>query len=329
MEAVQTLSTEAFTQAPTRAPAGALAGTWAGGASQHVEGERGTPHVPTLGCGIIKPGTTKHSTNFFQYRFCTPEWRTVRRGHSPRIHGGPPPQPAIYRHLRRVHVLLYKSTQKAITGILRTVFRARVTGLENFPANGPVIVASNHLSFLDSIIISAMMPRRVAFLAKAEYVNTPGPRGKMMKAFFEAVDIIPVNRSDRSESLKALDIALEKLQEGKVFGIYPEGTRSRDGYLYRGKIGVAWLAHMTGAPVVPVGLIGTDRLQKPGSNMIYPRRFTIRVGKPLYFEKIGETMTGKQRRVTTDTIMNEIAQLSGQARKHEYNVSPSAARDAG
>ena len=218
-------------------------------------------------------------------------------------------------------MLLYKSTQKAITGILRTVFRARVTGLENFPATGPVIVASNHLSFLDSIIISAMMPRRVAFLAKAEYVNTPGTRGKMMKAFFEAVDIIPVNRSDRSESLKALDIALEKLQEGKVFGIYPEGTRSRDGYLYRGKIGVAWLA--------PVGLIGTDRLQKPGSNMIYPRRFTIRVGKPLYFEKTGEKMTGKQRRVTTDVIMDEIAQLSGQARKHEYNVSPSAARDAG
>ena len=125
-------------------------------------------------------------------------------------------------------MLLYKTTQKAVTGILRTVFRARVTGLENFPATGPVIVASNHLSFLDSIIISAMMPRRVAFLAKAEYVNTPGPRGKMMKAFFEAVDIIPVNRSDRSESLKALDIALEKLQEGKVFGIYPEGTRSRE-----------------------------------------------------------------------------------------------------
>ena len=216
-------------------------------------------------------------------------------------------------------MLLYKSTQKAVTGILRTVFRARVTGLENFPATGPVIVASNHLSFLDSIIISA----------KAEYVNTPGPRGKMMKAFFEAVDIIPVNRSDRSESLKALDIALEKLQEGKVFGIYPEGTRSRDGYLYRGKIGVAWLAHMTGAPVVPVGLIGTDRLQKPGSNMIYPRRFTIRVGKPLYFEKTGEKMSGKQRRATTDTIMDEIAQLSGQARKNEYNVSPSAARDAG
>ena len=210
-------------------------------------------------------------------------------------------------------MLAYKAGQKVVTGLLRTVFRARVTGLEHFPKKGPVIVASNHLSFLDSIIISAMMPRRVAFLAKAEYVNTPGIRGKAMKAFFEAVDIIPVNRSDRSESLKALDLALEKLEE----------------FLYRGKIGVAWLAHMTGAPVVPVGLIGTERLQKPGSNMIYPHRFTIRVGEPMHFEKTGEKMTGKQRRQTTDHIMDAIAQLSGQARKDEYNVSPSAERDAG
>ena len=171
-------------------------------------------------------------------------------------------------------------------------------------------------------------PQSIGTSGEFTCFSTNPPR-KQSPEFFEAVDIIPVNRSDRSESLKALDIALEKLQEGKVFGIYPEGTRSRDGYLYRGKIGVAWLAHMTGAPVVPVGLIGTDRLQKPGSNMIYPRRFTIRVGKPLYFEKTGEKMTGKQRRVTTDVIMDEIAQLSGQARKHEYNVSPSAARDAG
>ena len=226
-------------------------------------------------------------------------------------------------------MVFYKLSQKTVTGLLRSVFRARVTGLDHFPKTGPVIVASNHLSFLDSIIISAMMPRRVAFLAKAEYVNTPGIRGKAMKAFFETVDIIPVNRSDRSESLKALDIALEKLNEGKVFGIYPEGTRSRDGYLYRGKIGVAWLAHMTGAPVVPVGLIGTDRLQKPGSNMVYPHRFTIRVGEPMWFANTGEQMTGKQRRQTTNQIMDEIAQLSGQARKDEYTGSPSAERDAG
>ncbi|MFW0112630.1 lysophospholipid acyltransferase family protein [Rothia sp. CCM 9417] len=225
--------------------------------------------------------------------------------------------------------LKYKATQKSIEAILRTVFRARVTGLENFPAQGPVILASNHLAFLDSVIISALMPRRVAFLAKAEYVNSPGFKGRAMKTLFQVIDIIPVNRTDKKESMKALETALERLEEGKVFGIYPEGTRSRDGYLYKGKIGVAWLAHMTGARVVPVGLIGTDKIQKPGSNMVYPHRFTVRVGEPLIFEKLGEKMSGRQRRETTDTIMDAIAQLSGQARKNEYNVSPSAERDSG
>lgn len=223
----------------------------------------------------------------------------------------------------------YKMIQKTVSGIARTAFRARVTGLENFPAEGPVIVASNHLAFLDSIFISALMPRRVAFLAKSEYVNSPGLRGKAMKAIFEAIDIIPVNRSDRKEAAKALEKALEVLDEGRVFGIYPEGTRSRDGHLYKGKVGVAWLAHMTGAPVVPVGLIGTDKLQEPGSNKIHLRRFTVRVGQPLYFEKTGESMAGRQRKETTAVIMDEIAALSGQARKDIYNVSPSAARDGG
>lgn len=225
--------------------------------------------------------------------------------------------------------LKYKATQKSIEALLRTVFRARVTGLENFPQEGSVIVASNHLAFLDSVIISALMPRRVAFLAKAEYVNSPGLKGRVMKSLFEAIDIIPVNRTDQKESMNALDKALDRLNEGKVFGIYPEGTRSRDGYLYRGKVGVAWLAHMTGATVVPVGLIGTDRIQKPGSNMVYPHRFTVRVGQPMRFEKLGEKMTGRQRRQTADQIMDAIAQLSGQPRKQEYNVSPSAERDGG
>ncbi|WP_068172946.1 1-acyl-sn-glycerol-3-phosphate acyltransferase [Rothia sp. ND6WE1A] len=223
----------------------------------------------------------------------------------------------------------YKLIQQAITAVSKGICRARVTGLENFPVEGPVIVASNHLAFLDSVIISALMPRRVAFFAKAEYVNSPGFKGKAMKKIFEAIDIIPVNRSDRSESVKALDQAVEVLNEDRVFGIYPEGTRSLDGYLYKGKIGVAWLAHMTGAPVVPIGLIGTEKLQKQGSNMVYPHRFTVRVGEPMYFEKTGAKMTGKQRRETTDQIMTAIAHLSGQAQKNEYNISPSAARDGG
>lgn len=224
---------------------------------------------------------------------------------------------------------LYRLTQAVTTGLIRTVFRARVTGLENFPAEGPVIVASNHRAFLDSVIISALMPRRVAFLAKAEYVNSPGLKGRAMKKIFELIDIIPVNRSDQAERLKALELGLRRLEGGGVFGIYPEGTRSRDGYLYKGKIGVAWLAHMTGAPVVPVGLIGTERIQPPGRRMLRPVRFTVRVGEPLRFEKLGERQTGAQRRRTTDQIMDRIARLSGQARKNEYNTSPSLEKDAG
>ncbi|MCT1367474.1 MULTISPECIES: lysophospholipid acyltransferase family protein [Kocuria] len=224
---------------------------------------------------------------------------------------------------------LYSLAQSAVTRLLKTGFRARVTGLENFPENGPVIVASNHRAFLDSVIISAMMPRRVAFLAKAEYVNSPGMRGKLMKTLFDMIDIIPVNRSDQSQRLKALEKGLERLEQGEVFGIYPEGTRSRDGYLYRGRIGVAWLAHKTGAPVVPIGLIGTEKLQPPGSRLIRPVRFTVRVGKPMYFDRMGDRQTGKQRRQTTDLIMDEIAQLSGQPRKNEYNTSPSLDKDSG
>ncbi len=224
---------------------------------------------------------------------------------------------------------LYHLAQTTVTGLMKIGFRARVTGLEDFPKSGPVIVASNHKAFLDSVIISALMPRRVAFLAKAEYVNSPGIRGKAMKALFELIDIIPVNRSDQTGRLKALEKGLERLDQGQVFGIYPEGTRSRDGFLYRGRIGVAWLAHKTGAPVVPVGLIGTDKLQPSGSRMIRPVRFTVRVGKPLYFDKLGDQQTGKQRRETTDIIMDHIAQLSGQSRKNEYNTSPSLEKDAG
>lgn len=224
---------------------------------------------------------------------------------------------------------LYHFAQTTVTGLMKIGFRARVTGLHHFPESGPVIVASNHKAFLDSVIISALMPRRVAFLAKAEYVNSPGLKGRAMKTLFELIDIIPVNRSDQTGRLKALDKGLERLENGQVFGIYPEGTRSRDGFLYRGRIGVAWLAHKTGAPVVPIGLIGTDRLQPPGSRMIRPVRFTVRVGEPLYFDKLGDQQTGKQRRETTETIMDRIAQLSGQPRKNEYNTSPSLDKDAG
>ena len=225
----------------------------------------------------------------------------------------------------------YDLTKATVARALRTLCRPVVTGLDRLPETGPVIIASNHLSFLDSVIISAFMPRRVKFIAKAEYVNSPGLKGRLMREAFEFIDIIPVTRGQQGESVAALDPAVEHLQRGNVFGIYPEGTRSRDGYLYRGHAGVAYLAFVTGAPVVPVGLIGTQRLQPPGATMIRPAKFEMHVGEPIMVPGAGpgQRQTGKMRKDLVEHIMTTIAQLSGQPRKDAYNVSPSAAKDMG
>lgn len=223
----------------------------------------------------------------------------------------------------------YDLTKASVARALKLLCRPVITGLENLPQDGPVIIASNHLSFLDSVIISAFMPRRVKFIAKAEYVNSPGIKGRLMREAFEFIDIIPVTRGQQSESVAALDPAVEHLKQGNVFGIYPEGTRSRDGYLYRGHSGVAYLAYVTGAPVVPVGLIGTQRLQPPGATMIRPAKFEMHVGELIPAPESHGHQTGKLRKAYVEQIMTTIAGLSGQPRKDVYNVSPSAQRDAG
>ena len=222
----------------------------------------------------------------------------------------------------------YQLVQRGVATALR-VCRPTVTGRERFPLEGPVIIASNHLSFLDSVIISAMMPRRVKFFAKSEYVTTPGLKGRAMRRLFDLIDIIPVTRGQHSESVAALDPALEHLCEGGVFGIYPEGTRSRDGYLYRGHTGVAYLAYRTGAPVVPVGLVGTQRLQPPGARLVRPAHFELHVGEPLRVPRAPESHNGRMRKELVERVMSAIAQLSGQPRKDTYNVSPSLKKDTG
>ena len=148
------------------------------------------------------------------------------------------------------------------------------------PTSGPFIVAPNHLSFLDSVIVQALMPRPVAFFAKAEYFTTKGIKGRVMKSFFEAVGSIPVERGEQAASVQALRTLLDILEDGRGIGIYPEGTRSRDGILYRGRTGVGWLALTTGAPVIPVGLIGTEKLQPAGRNAVKPQHFIMKVGEP-------------------------------------------------
>ncbi len=221
--------------------------------------------------------------------------------------------------------LMYQASRTSIRVLIASLCRPTVTGLENVPTDGPFIVASNHLSFLDSVIIQALMPRKVGFFAKAEYFTGKGVKGKLMKSFFEGVGSIPVERGEQAASVAALKSLLNVLEEGGGVGIYPEGTRSRDGLLYRGRTGVGWLTLTTGAPVVPVGLEGTERLQPAGSNAVRPQHFSMRVGEPLYFEKFGPDHSLPVRRDATDKIMDAIAALSGQARASGYNKPPAEA----
>ena len=219
-------------------------------------------------------------------------------------------------------MVIYSLTRHSIRAAIAGLCRPTVTGLENVPKDGPFIVASNHLSFLDSVIIQALMPRGVAFFAKAEYFNGAGIKGRLMKAFFEGVGSIPVERGEQAASVAALKTLLDLLDEGRGIGIYPEGTRSRDGLLYRGRTGVGWLALTTGAPVVPVGLRGTEKLQPADRNRIVPQHFEMAVGAPLSFEKTGPDHSLPARREATDQIMDAITGLTGQMRAPGYNKPP-------
>jgi len=217
----------------------------------------------------------------------------------------------------------FEVTRASFRAALRGSCRPTIEGIDNFPDAGPVIVAPNHLSFLDSIIVQAMMPRKVAFFAKAEYFTARGPKGAAMRWFFSSVGSIPVERGEQAASVAALQSAVDVLGRNEAFGIYPEGTRSRDGKLYRGRTGVGWLALTTGAPVLPVGLIGTEQLQPAGKMIVRPNHFTVRIGKPLYFERTGPQHSLPARRSATDHIMDAIADLTGQERSHSYNKTPS------
>jgi 1-acyl-sn-glycerol-3-phosphate acyltransferase len=212
--------------------------------------------------------------------------------------------------------------RSGVRALIRLGARPDTSGFEHVPQTGGFIVASNHLSFLDSVIIQALLPRQVRFFAKADYWTQPGLKGKVIRGFFDSVGSIPVERGDQSASVHALNQLVDFIEAGDGVGIYPEGTRSRDGRIYRGRTGVGWLALTTGAPVVPVGLIGTDRLQPPGKRVIVPRKFTLRVGEPVQVEKLGPKHGLPIRRETTDRIMEKIAELTGQERVESYNKRP-------
>ncbi|GGW34524.1 lysophospholipid acyltransferase family protein [Streptomyces xantholiticus] len=216
---------------------------------------------------------------------------------------------------------------KAVLGpILRLMFRPRVEGAENIPGDGAVILAGNHLTFIDSMILPLVCDRPVYFIGKDEYVTGKGIKGRAMAWFFTGCGMIPVDRDGANGGVAALMTGRRVLEEGKIFGIYPEGTRSPDGRLYRGRTGIARLTLMTGAPVVPFAVIGTDKLQPGGAGLPRPGRVTLRFGEPMEFSRYeGMDRDRYVLRAVTDSVMAEVMRLSGQEYVDMYATKAKAA----
>ena len=209
-----------------------------------------------------------------------------------------------------------------VAPLARLLWRPEVVGRKNVPKRGPVILASNHLSFIDSPTITLLAPRKVLFLAKQEYFTGTGFRGAVSRAFFSGIGAIGVERGAGAAAQQALDLGLARLEAGEAFAIYPEGTRSLDGRLYKGRTGVAWLALTSGAPVVPVALTGTEHVQPVGSRMPRLARVRIEFGEPMDLSGFGAASSGRARRQATDAVTAAIQALSGQEPAGVYNESP-------
>ena len=210
-----------------------------------------------------------------------------------------------------------------VAPLARLVYRPHVEGKANVPKSGPIIFASNHLSFIDSIAIPVAAPRPVHFLAKSSYFDGPGFSGWLSREFFTAIGAVAVQRGAGQAALDALDQQRQLLEAGSAVALYPEGTRSLDGRLYKGRTGVAFLALEEGAQVVPVGLIGTNEAMPVGAKM--PKRHprvTVRYGEPIDLTHLGPASSGKARRLATDEIMAAIHALSGQELANAYNEAP-------
>lgn len=203
--------------------------------------------------------------------------------------------------------------------VLKLLFRPWVKGLDNVPAEGAAILASNHLSFSDSIFMPLMVPRPVIFLAKSEYFTGTGLKGRLTALFFRLTNQLPMDRSGGAASAASLNAGMDVLNHGSLLGIYPEGTRSPDSRLYRGKVGVAKLALQARVPVIPVAMIGTDKVQPIGKRMPNIRRIGMIFGEPLDFSRYyGMEEDRLIQRSVTDEIMYELMRLSGQEYVDEY-----------
>jgi 1-acyl-sn-glycerol-3-phosphate acyltransferase len=215
--------------------------------------------------------------------------------------------------------LLYQVVKFAATPIAHAMCRPHISGAAHVPRTGPAILAANHLSVLDSYLLPALLPRHVTFAAKKEYFSGNPVSGWFMRLGGS----LPTDRDSAHAAQEMLDAAADLLDRGELFGIHPEGTRSPDGRLYRGKIGVAWLALKTGAPVLPVALSGTERVLPVGAKVPRPARIGITIGAPMRFE--GDHSKARDRRRVTDEIMASIRELSGQEYVPTYASSFKAA----
>ncbi|MEV0234444.1 lysophospholipid acyltransferase family protein [Nonomuraea sp. NPDC050786] len=215
--------------------------------------------------------------------------------------------------------MLYEVVKFAAAPLAQAMCRPHISGAAHVPRSGPAILAANHLSVLDSFLLPALLPRHVTFTAKNEYFD-----GNPVSGFFMRLGgSLPIDRDSAHAAQAMLDAAAELLERGELFGIHPEGTRSPDGRLYRGKVGVAWLALKTGAPVLPVALTGTEKVLPVGSKVPRPARIGITIGAPLRFE--GDHTKARDRRQVTDEIMAAIQKLSGQEYVPAYAASVKAA----
>jgi 1-acyl-sn-glycerol-3-phosphate acyltransferase len=222
-------------------------------------------------------------------------------------------------------VLYWFLKRLALGPVLRVLYRPWVEGLENIP-DGPAILASNHLSFSDSFFLPLVVSRRITFVAKEEYFTGRGFKGWFSNRFFRGVGMIPMNRSGGSASDGAMTAGLAVLEAGGLFGIYPEGTRSPDGRLYRGRTGVARLALKAGVPVLPVAMVDTEKVQPPGRLVPKIARIGVKIGAPLDFSRYeGLEEDRFVLRSVTDELMYELMSLSGQEYVDMYASAAKAA----
>jgi 1-acyl-sn-glycerol-3-phosphate acyltransferase len=206
----------------------------------------------------------------------------------------------------------YQLSRVVAGPFLRTFGRPRLVGVSNVPGSGAAILASNHLSVVDSVYLPFLLDRPVTFPAKAEYFNARGPVGRVWAAYLRSTNQLKIDRDGARAAQATLDAALGLLRDGQLFGFYPEGTRSPDGRLYRGRSGIGYLALNSGAPVVPVAMIGTREMLPPGGWLPRPHRIEVRIGSPMTFEDVADLPPARARNAVADRVMAAIAELSGQ-----------------